>query len=92
METQFLHIYLFCVRKDFQQLFRGIKCSKKFKTSRFVDKILVSLICLFADDIYLYWKANKEKIFQVLEQLKIFEAASGQKVNLLNLKFKRNTI
>ena len=35
----------------------------------------------FADDSYLYCKANVEEAQNVLNMLKIFEGATGQKIN-----------
>lgn len=35
----------------------------------------------FADDIYIYFKANIDEVDHVIDLLKIFERASGKKIN-----------
>lgn len=40
------------------------------------------LICFFADDNYIYCRATVSEACRVLELLKVFEMAAGQKVNL----------
>lgn len=37
---------------------------------------------LFADDSYLYCKAEEEQVGSLMRLLQVFEGASGQKVNL----------
>lgn len=49
---------------------------------------------LFADDSYIYCRANEEEARRVLEMLKVFENAAGQKVNLdkSSVFFSKNTL
>lgn len=61
---------------------------KKYETQRLLHGIKVSRHApsvnhlLFADDSYLFCKANEAEALKLMELLQIFEEASGQQVNL----------
>lgn len=61
---------------------------------RICNKAPVVTHMLFTDDNYVYYKANLQEADHVLKLLEIFEAASGQKVNLdkSSVFFSRNVI
>lgn len=77
-------------------LFYEAICSLKYELECYVQ-VAGGASCLthmfFADDTYIYCKARVDQTDHVLDLFKIFECASGQKINAekLSVFFTRNT-
>ncbi|KAM6568466.1 hypothetical protein CsatB_016451 [Cannabis sativa] len=90
-----LSFYLFLIcAEGFSSLIKQFEASKRIRGCKVANGAPVISHMLFADDSYVYCRANEREASNVIQLLRIFELASGQIVNFdkSSLFFSSNTL
>uniref|UniRef100_A0A803NGT2 Reverse transcriptase domain-containing protein n=1 Tax=Cannabis sativa TaxID=3483 RepID=A0A803NGT2_CANSA len=87
------YLFLICA-EGFSSLIKQFELSRRIRGCKVANRAPVISHMLFADDSYVYCRANENEASNVIQLLSIFENASGQTVNFdkSSLFFSSNTL